>query len=158
VTNREYVVLESHGVATESVVIIHLDRGFHLLEWIIATLKARGTYIYLDPRLPSDRKQVIVNIASGPSSILVTENLLARDAGWTKAFTGTVVPHLNAAELIIPNSNYIPRKVEPESLAYMIFTSGSTGMFAYHTILIAVIAVIAVIDFSSLHQASQKAS
>ncbi|KAH6693374.1 thiotemplate mechanism natural product synthetase [Leptodontidium sp. MPI-SDFR-AT-0119] len=127
VTDHEYAVLESHGVSAESIVILHLRRGFHMLEWILATLKAGGAYVYLDPSLPSGRKQVMTGIVLGPSSILVTEDLLTHDAEWTNAFKGTIVPHLDTVALNIPYSDLLTKQVDSGSLAYMIFTSGSTG-------------------------------
>ncbi|KAH9868107.1 hypothetical protein J1614_007179 [Plenodomus biglobosus] len=125
--DHECIVLESYGVGAESVVILHLQRGFQLLEWILATLKAGGAYVYLDPKLPDDRKKLVISIASGSKTILVTDDVLVRDAEWAKAFTGTVVPHVPASELSNPCSGPIAKKIEAGNLAYIIFTSGSTG-------------------------------
>lgn len=111
--------------------ILHLQRGFHLLEWILATLKAGGAFVYLDPKLPEDRKKLVISIAAGPNSILVTDDELPRDAEWAKAFTGTVVSHQLAPELSRPDPEPVTKHVEPGNLAYIIFTSGSTGTFAH---------------------------
>ncbi|KAH6654887.1 amino acid adenylation domain protein [Truncatella angustata] len=120
-------VLTSHGVSKGSVVILHLHRNFHLLEWILATLKAGGAFVYLDPTLPFDRKQFILRTASEPNSIMVVEDLLAPDAEWTQPFAGTILPHTHAMELSQPSPEPVTKQVDPEDLAYMIFTSGSTG-------------------------------
>lgn len=115
--------------------ILHLQRGFHLLEWILATLKAGGAYVYLDPNLPEDRKKLVISIAAGPNSILVTDDELPQDAEWVKGFTGTVFSHQQALEFSRPDPEPVTKRVEPGNLAYIIFTSGSTGTFAHNAAL-----------------------
>lgn len=123
------------GVSAESVVILHLQRGFHLIEWILATLKAGGAYVYLDPKLPGDRKRLVISIASGKNSVLVTDDALPRDAEWAQVFPGTVVSHQEASELSRPDPEPAMRQVEPGDMAYIVFTSGSTGMLMHDSAL-----------------------
>lgn len=67
--------------------ILHLQRGFYLLEWVFAILKAGGAYLYLDPELPSDRKGCVMSVAAGPNNVLVTDEELPQDTKWTIDFT-----------------------------------------------------------------------
>ena len=124
-------MLGSRGVSAETVVILHLQRGFRLIEWILATLKAGGAYVYLDPKLPDDRKKLVISIASGMNSVLVTDDILPRDAEWAKVFSGTVVSHQEVTELSRPETEPATKQVEPGNMAYIVFTSGSTGMLVH---------------------------
>lgn len=123
-------VLTAHGVCAESVVVLCLDRGLHLLEWILAVLKAGGAFVYLDPKLPSNRKISILDQSAG--SVLVVDDANNGSSVWKSQFTGIVVQHgavgtIGASVESKVQEQELPTEVTPNQLAYMIFTSGSTG-------------------------------
>jgi amino acid adenylation domain-containing protein/non-ribosomal peptide synthase protein (TIGR01720 family) len=113
------------GAAPERVVGIALDRSPDLITAMLATWRAGGAYLPLDPELPRERIGTIVRDA-GPVVVLTTaairgrlgddlgEQVLALDAPATRT--------LIAAPPARP-----PASPDPADAAYVIYTSGSTG-------------------------------
>ena len=113
--------LRELGVGPEVKVGILLDRSIDMPAAILATFQAGGTYIPLDPSLPSERLNFILNdahiqaiishsshrnLVNHPSARFLV--LDSQDHVWTSDFSQPVVPH-------------------PLQAAYMIYTSGTTG-------------------------------
>jgi amino acid adenylation domain-containing protein/non-ribosomal peptide synthase protein (TIGR01720 family)/FkbM family methyltransferase len=116
--------LRASGVGPESVVAIHLERSFAMVESILAVLKAGGAYLPLDPDYPRERLDFLLEDAK--ASVLVTEESLASGLP-ALATTGVVI--LDAGEDPEPAETAISPQGEAtaENAAYLIYTSGSTG-------------------------------
>ncbi len=112
--------LQAHGVGTDQLVGIFLDRSLEMVVALLATLKAGGAYLPLDPSYPQDRLQHMIEDAK--LAVILTQASLA-DA---------LPPHeaelimLSEGEQVEILSNPVSQ-AKPEHLAYVIFTSGSTG-------------------------------
>lgn len=94
-----------------------------MLEWVLATLKAGGAFVYLDPTLPDAWKESI-RAASNPV-IIITEDS-SNSEKWQKEGQTKIVTHTPAHE--IEQSSYVQLpSTDGSDLAYIIYTSGSTG-------------------------------
>jgi amino acid adenylation domain-containing protein len=122
--NRLARYLRRRGVRAESRVAICMDRSPEMVVALLATLKAGGAHVPLDPSYPSDRlsymlkdsaPQIVLvdavgKAAVGPRAVI---DLSLGDAAWAAEPAGKLDP----AEI----------GIGPRSLAYLIYTSGSTG-------------------------------
>ncbi|HEY3869745.1 MAG TPA: amino acid adenylation domain-containing protein [Actinocrinis sp.] len=126
--NRLARRLVARGVGPESLVGICLERSAELVVALLATLKAGGAYLPIDPASPADRIAYMLQDAQ-PVLLLTTSTTdAAQDLD-------PAVPqiHLDLAGTIaeetatdLTNAER-RRALHPEHPAYMIYTSGSTG-------------------------------
>ncbi len=115
--------LQRAGVKRGDFVGVFVNRSVELLVSLLATLKAGGIYVPLDPANPKDRLAVILEDAQ--AEILLTQNEMLQQ-----------VPEGNH-KVITLESIYKEHKngtvrnldvgLNPNDLAYIIYTSGSTG-------------------------------
>ncbi|WP_406835982.1 non-ribosomal peptide synthetase [Streptomyces sp. AHU1] len=98
---------------------IAMRRGTALIAAILGVLKARKTYVPLDPGSPAARIEQILH--SFPDGLPVVED----ESRWQ----GLGVTALDADRLLAPGpGGSVPsRPADPDDDAYVIFTSGSTG-------------------------------
>ncbi|WP_434628775.1 amino acid adenylation domain-containing protein [Chromobacterium sp. CV08] len=126
--NRLAHHLRALGVAPDSRVALHFERGFDQLIALWAVLKAGGAYVPLDPVYPQERLEFM--LADSGAQILLTESELApRLAG-----AAARVLALDSAELAdalagLPDGDPDDADIglTPDHLAYVLYTSGSTG-------------------------------
>ncbi|PPB81010.1 non-ribosomal peptide synthetase [Mycetohabitans endofungorum] len=125
--NRLAQQLVSCGVQPDSFVAICLHRSIDLAVSLLATLKAGGACLPLDPAYPADRLRYIIKDAK-PQVVVTTSTLLADKSDFAKAFYDSHTICLDRAtadsEKQEPN---ITSVVTPDNLAYVLYTSGSTG-------------------------------
>jgi amino acid adenylation domain-containing protein len=125
--NRLAHYLRGLGVGADQRVALCLERGADMVVAILATLKAGGGYVPLDPAYPADRLAYMIE-DSAPAALL------------TQASLADQVPHGAATVVLIdgdgadaaaiaqqPDSNPDCAGLAPHHLAYIIYTSGSTG-------------------------------
>ncbi|GCE51337.1 non-ribosomal peptide synthase protein (TIGR01720 family)/amino acid adenylation domain-containing protein [Thermosporothrix hazakensis] len=114
-------LLQHHGVGPEVPVGIYLPRTEDIVVALLATLKAGGTYIPLDPAYPAERIRFILQ--DSRASIVLTRSELAPifQQGCT------LIRLDERRERSLPMEN-LTVSLSPESLAYSIYTSGSTGL------------------------------
>ncbi|TWT64730.1 non-ribosomal peptide synthetase [Allorhodopirellula solitaria] len=93
------------GVQRESAVVIRLPRSVDLIAAILGVLKAGGSFVPVDPGLPSARVEHIVTDTAAVAVV---------DEEWIAT----------RGELTVPT--HFP-DIDPGDRAYVIFTSGSTG-------------------------------
>ncbi len=119
--NRLARHLRRLGIGPESVTALLLERSPELIVCALATFKAGGAYLPIDPAQPAERVDYIVK-DSGAGVLVTTAPLLRR-------FQGLSAPGGVVLLEEIPDDEGGPLTVEvgPESLAYVIYTSGSTG-------------------------------
>jgi amino acid adenylation domain-containing protein len=115
--------LRRHGVGPESVVGICVGRSADLAVSVLATLKAGGAYLPLDPNYPRERLQFMLKDAA--VEVLLTHEG-ARDV--LPSHSAKVICLDSDAEAFAGESTVNPRaSVARENPGYVIYTSGSTG-------------------------------
>jgi len=119
---------------SELIIIVLMEKGWRQAVASLACLRAQGAYLPMDPKLPEQRQQHIMQ-ASGASLVLVDSASLSR-APWLQDRMGVVVTldevmdDGNESESVLQDlavKSGIPLAA-PMSLAYLIYTSGSTGV------------------------------
>lgn len=120
--NRLARHLRGRGVGTEVPVGICLARSLEMIVAVLGVLKAGGAYVALDPQLPAERVQVIVEDTAMP--LVVSESALA-----TAGFGQAQVVRMDADETGWAGNPDTNPDQSPQlhDLAYVIYTSGSTG-------------------------------
>ena len=110
--NRLARHLVARGVGPEDVVAIRLPRVSDAVVALFAVLKAGGTVLCVDPELPEERAELLMDDAR-PRMLLTPDDL--REVLWDR-----LPGHdLTDADRISP--------LLPQHAAYIIYTSGSTG-------------------------------
>jgi len=115
--------LRRRGVGPDARVGVCLERGVEPIAAILATWKAGGAYLPLDPAHPAGRLLGLLDDAG--ARVVVTAGAAAERL---EGFAGRVV-RLDADAEAIGRERVDAPAVEawPESLAYVVYTSGSTG-------------------------------
>ena len=110
-------VLVARGVGPDCVVGVCLDRSIEMVVALLATLKAGGAYLPIEPELPPDRRAYMR--ANSGSRWLVT----------TRRHAAIAAEHVLCLDEALPAVDGHParRRPGPADLAYVIYTSGSTG-------------------------------
>ncbi|MDA9545473.1 peptide synthetase, partial [Bradyrhizobium sp. CCBAU 45321] len=124
--NRLAQRLRGHGVGTEIVVGLALDRGVEMLVALLAVLKAGGAYLPLDPDYPPERLAHMLR-DSGAALVLTQEGLRDQFAA-ILAETGAEAWFVDGQDGEGGDAGNLDVAVHGESLAYVIYTSGSTGL------------------------------
>ncbi|MCY1020604.1 non-ribosomal peptide synthase/polyketide synthase [Pyxidicoccus sp. MSG2] len=110
------------GVGPELLVAICLERSPELIVAMLATVKAGGAWLALDPTLPEERLAYITSDALSP--VLLThsslEHLLDR-----RGFVFLMDEHWERVER--ESEEDLDTTLTADNLAYVIYTSGSTG-------------------------------
>lgn len=113
--------LQMKGVSRDVPVAVLMDRKAEAMVSIFGILKAGGAYVPIDPALPEERIQYIVE-DSGASIVLTEESFVST----YRALSEKMV----VQQQIALDDELLPQLVDqsvPEDLAYMIYTSGTTG-------------------------------
>ncbi|MFF1484664.1 non-ribosomal peptide synthetase [Streptomyces sp. NPDC058319] len=125
VTNSLAIRLRDRGVRPGRLVAILADRGIGVILGMLATVKAGGAYLALDPAQPAARLRMILQ-ESEPVALLT-------EAG-TDDPSGLGIPVLTAAGHLgrsVRDDAALDVRTDggagPEDLAYVMYTSGSTG-------------------------------
>ena len=121
--NRLAHRLRRLGVGPDERVAVALERSVDMIVSVLATLKAGGCYVAVDPAYPADR--VAYMLEDSRAAVLLTTSTLA-----DKLPAGdTMVLSLDVdGELITGERATAPEvEVDPENLLYVLYTSGSTG-------------------------------
>ena len=109
------------GVVPGSRVGICLGRRVELLVAIIATIKAGGCYIPMDPSYPQDRLSYM--LADSAATLLISESCVLEKLQGIDAASFNMDSfdpnHMTSSAPLVP--------VSGDDLLYMIYTSGSTG-------------------------------
>lgn len=111
--------LQQAGVRPGTVVGACLERSIDQVCGLLATFKAGGTWLPLDPAYPADRLDYMAT--DSRTSVLLT----------TSAHRGLVKASVSATVLIDALEANVPAPTEvatsPDDVAYLLYTSGSTG-------------------------------
>jgi amino acid adenylation domain-containing protein len=115
--------LRELGVGPEVPVALCLRRSVDLVVAVLATLKAGGAYLPLDPDYPTERLAFVLSDAR-PPVLLTQEELLSE----LPEHGATVVCLDRDASTLAGHDSQNPEpSARPHNLAYIIYTSGSTG-------------------------------
>jgi amino acid adenylation domain-containing protein len=124
--NRLANYLRSQGVRPEQRIGLCFDRSPELVVALLATLKAGGCYIPMDPTYPSDRLQYMV--ADSQPTLILSDGIL--DAETIVGRSEVRVINVCTDGFMWANCSAVNPEAEdiyPDNLAYIIYTSGSTG-------------------------------
>ncbi|KAK9686116.1 hypothetical protein K7432_015269 [Basidiobolus ranarum] len=115
--------LIAQGVASESIVLLCLDKSIQMIVAILAILKAGGAYTPIDPNNPTDRNRFIQRETQ--STVTITTNEYKH-----KFEAPTVILLDDDIEMISRHSSENPKvsSITSSNLCYVIYTSGSTGI------------------------------
>lgn len=118
--NALAAILQDAGVACGAVVGLCVERSEHLIVGMLGILKAGAAYVPLDPSLPQQRLETILEDCAAP--LLLTQCKLAQNF----AYSQRPVLQLDALPRL---GRPATRKVTEgaDELAYVIYTSGTTG-------------------------------
>lgn len=105
--------------------MLHLRRGFHVIEWMLAILKAGAAFVYLDPTSSKPRKEFILSMSE--ATVVVDDSGLDADSGWLARHPGKLLNHTSTDEMEFNLPLEVATDIGWSDLAYIIFTSGSTG-------------------------------
>ncbi|MDU6804827.1 MAG: amino acid adenylation domain-containing protein, partial [Bradyrhizobium sp.] len=123
--NRLASRLRTHGIGTDVVVGLALERSITMMVALLAVLKAGGAYLPLDPDYPAERLAHMLG-DSGAKLLLTQAALLDRFAPALR--TSGAEAWLLDTESGDGDDANLDLEIHPESLAYVIYTSGSTGL------------------------------
>jgi amino acid adenylation domain-containing protein len=114
-------LLRRLGVGPEVRVALALPRSTDFVLALLATLKAGGAYLPLDPAFPPDRQEFMLRDAQ--AAVLLSNGSLPSDP------PGLPVIRLDRDHALFADLPSDPPEVRshPANLAYVIYTSGSTG-------------------------------
>lgn len=121
--NQAAHLLRRHGVGSDVLVGVYMERSPELVVGMLGVLKAGGAYVPLDPSYP--RARVRLMLADTRVPVLLTQPSLA---GAVEA-EGAAVVALDAEWAALAGESAEPpvSGVDPENLSHVIYTSGSTG-------------------------------
>ncbi len=110
------------NVIPDTLIAICLDRSIEMIVAILATMKAGGAYIPIDPRYPKERIQYIIDNANA-RLILSKTHLIDKLSQINNSSCVAIEP---AYQQGFPSNN-LSHVNSPNDLAYVIYTSGTTG-------------------------------
>ena len=124
--DRRSAALAAHltqlDVVAETPVAICLPRSADLAVAILATLRAGGAFVPMDPNFPAERLRYMLG-SSGATVLMTTgaPHWLAADVPAAQQ------PRLIDPSQAFPQASAPPDINRPDSLLYILYTSGSTG-------------------------------
>ncbi|MFI3044765.1 amino acid adenylation domain-containing protein [Pseudomonas coronafaciens] len=115
-------ILQAKGVLSNRLVAVVMERGWEQVLATLAIQYAGGAYLPLDPALPTERLEHILQRAE--ASLVLTQPALLTRVEWPSYVETIAVSDQGIAAA--PELHSVDLK--PDDLAYVIYTSGSTGM------------------------------
>jgi amino acid adenylation domain-containing protein len=113
--------LRAAGLASNEPVGLYLESSAGLVIAALATWKAGGAYLPIDPAYPAERSAYV--LSDSGARVVITRRDLASTLGdgiWIALCIDEISPPVSAEEVPFP-------AVTPDDLAYIVYTSGSTG-------------------------------
>ncbi len=122
--NRLAHYLQSHKIASNTLVGVCIDRSIDLVVAILAILKAGAAYVPLDPDYPDERLRYLIEDAQ-LKHILVADDRLNNLS--SEVDFATYHPEPSLLEQFSDAEPIKSAEHNEHSLAYVIYTSGTTG-------------------------------
>ncbi|MDO5555589.1 MAG: condensation domain-containing protein, partial [Clostridia bacterium] len=117
-TNSLAAYLREEGVTRNSIVGLSMKRSPELIVGLLAILKAGGAYLPIDPLLPQDRKEYMIE-SSGCKLLLVDNN--------KNTYKDIKTINIKGKNILSNSTRNIPNINSESDLFGVLFTSGSTG-------------------------------
>ena len=120
--------LLDHGVGRGQNVAIVAPRGIEMLLAQLATLKAGGTYVPVDPEFPQERRRFMLEDCQ--AKVVLFDGATAQEADATTSGQESQWLELGRAMKVVAGlsaDNPAVPKAECSEVAYVMYTSGSTG-------------------------------
>ena len=117
-------VLRGLGVGAETPVVLCMDAGPELIIGMLATLKAGGAFVPLDPSHPLQRQTLLMEELRAPVALTLERHLPSLPRGGHRSLC------LDSEwERVVASSSEedLPVEAAAEQTAYVMYTSGSTG-------------------------------
>jgi amino acid adenylation domain-containing protein len=115
--------LRSHGIGSDSLVGVFMERSLEMVVALYGIIKAGGAYVPLDPGFPHDRLAFMLEDAGFP--VILTQ---ANHAAALPASEAVVIRLDSEWDKISGMDSANPQNLtQAHHLAYVIYTSGSTG-------------------------------
>lgn len=125
--NQLAYYLRDHGVNIGSIVSCHLENSLQVVIYILAILKAGGTYLLLDPKLP--RERLLYFIENAEVFMVITDTEFKKEGLSESIFKSLQV--LTAKETNesaqMYNIENLCLPFDYDNPAYLAYTSGTTG-------------------------------
>jgi amino acid adenylation domain-containing protein len=115
--------LRKRGVGRDVLVGVCMERSIEMIVSLLASLKAGGAYLPVDPEYPTERLGVILEEANPP--VVLTQSHLLKLIPPTGADYLCLDSHWE--QVGSESTSNLGVEVEGKDVAYAIFTSGSTG-------------------------------
>ncbi|MGA8944246.1 MAG: amino acid adenylation domain-containing protein [Thermoactinomyces sp.] len=112
-------ILRDRKIGREDIVGIMMNRSPEFIVSILATLKAGGAYLPIDPEYPASRIQYMLE--DSKVKLLLVQPETQVPSGYRES---TLVVN---DSLLQGDTSNLPVVNQPDDLAYLIYTSGSTG-------------------------------
>jgi amino acid adenylation domain-containing protein len=116
--------LRGLGVGSESLVGICLERGVEMVTALLATLKAGGAYLPLDPAYPLERLSFMMEDAG--IGVLLTKEAIGEEL--PSQWVHVINVDSEWEQVALESAENVESEVGGDNLAYVIYTSGSTGI------------------------------
>ncbi|WP_375511203.1 amino acid adenylation domain-containing protein [uncultured Nostoc sp.] len=115
--------LQQLGVERETIVGLYVERSLLTSIGLLGILKAGGAYLPLDPQLPSERLNMMLQDAG--VEVILTQQHLASCV--SEQVASVVCLDRDWEAIAIQSEENLPSTTTVENLVYVIYTSGSTG-------------------------------
>lgn len=116
-------LLVSCGVKIETPIGLVLDRSLDMIIGLVASLKAGGAYLPIDPVYPKER--ITFMLQDGEAPVVIVQTHL-RDK-ISSEYHGKVIQIDQPQQFINKSAENLCLNIKPDNLACIIYTSGSTG-------------------------------
>src|SRR5699024_6362526 len=120
--NNYAMKIQEHGIKTGSPIAILLDRGPEQIISILAVLKTGCVYVPIDPTLPEERIQYILQ-DSAALGVVTSKTYQSMISDSTDVLLVEEMPKHESIKNVQPKD----RHMTGEHTAYIMYTSGSTG-------------------------------
>lgn len=122
VSNQIAAYFIAHNVTNNDVIAVAIDRSISLVLCLLGLVKAGAAYVPIDPHLPTDRVNFILD-NSGAKLLCTVQKYSEQYAGITdKILFDNVLLNSRSQPHSEPDVEY-----DGNELAYILYTSGSTG-------------------------------
>ena len=123
--NRFARVLMGRGIGRGDMVGVALDRSVDLIAVLLAVMKTGATYVPIDPSLPAERINQMMEDAN-PKLLVADASALGHLSTWSSVCL-TVSNALHMMLLSDPGGSNLDVETSSDDLIYVMYTSGSTG-------------------------------
>src|SRR6266516_2247898 len=123
--NRVARALLAHGLTREGVVSVVTERNLDWMTAVLATFKAGGAYLPIEPTFPAHR--IARTLSRAGCRLVLTDGSTAMLDQALESLPGVETLFIDAAYEEGHPDGDLGVDVAPDQLAYIYFTSGSTG-------------------------------